>query len=467
MPEVNMTRREFIAGLAAIFGTRRFFAAPPGWHRAEEPLVSFGMVADTHIRTGSNGVRMDSHRPTTWFVKALEHFRDANVDCVVHLGDMAHCGQTRELEFHMEAWRKVFPGNRAADGRHVEKLFVTGNHDTLVDNALVVRFCPDPAERARRTFATDQAANWKRVFGEEFHRVAHKCVKGFHFVALNYGVPESELVEFVEKHAAKSMGRETKTPVFFLMHVPPSEELQKSLARWPSAVGFYGHCHACASNWNVIGCLPGGIPFVQCPALRAMPHNVLAGEREIVRAGRLGGRAQAGCNTARQGFVVRVYSDCLAIERREFTEGGRFGEDWILPLGKFAPNPFERAELKKTIGKPQFRAGAKIEVEEVSVDGAKTVRILLPPADGNAGTRVYAFDVAVCGDGGGRPRFYGVYAAGACMGVGHEPNGGVTQLDIPAADLPAGDEFTVLARPVTSLGTFGSEIKTSWKPGIG
>ena len=436
-------------------GAGRIFAAPPGWKPQGAVRLAIGMVADTHIRTGSNGVRMDSHRPTTWFVKALEHFRDANVDAVVHLGDMAHCGQTRELEFHAMAWRQVFPGDCAADGRHVEKLFVTGNHDTLVDNAFVVRFCPDPAERARRTFATDQAANWKRVFGEEFQRVWHKSVKGFHFVGLNHGVPGSELVEFMEKHAAKGIGRETKRPLFLLMHVPPSEELQKSLARWPSAVGFYGHCHASAANWNVIGCLPGGVPFVQCPALRAMPHNVLAGERGIVRARRLGGRAQAGCNTARQGFVVRVYEDYLAIERREFTEGGRIGEDWIMPLGRFAPHPFERAELKKSIGKPQFRPGAKLQVLAGEAD---VLKLRIPAADGNPATRAYAFDVGVAGNGGGRARYWGVYAAGACMGAGHEANGGVTELEIPRAELPAGDEFTVFARPVTSLGSYGEEI---------
>jgi hypothetical protein len=28
-----------------------------------------------------------------------------------------------------EAWRKVFPGNKGANGQNVEKVFVTGNHD--------------------------------------------------------------------------------------------------------------------------------------------------------------------------------------------------------------------------------------------------------------------------------------------------------------------------------------------------
>ena len=50
------------------------------------------------------------------------------------------------------------------------------------------------------------------------------------------------------------------------------------------------------------------------------------------------------------------------------------------------------------------------------------------------------------------------------MGIGHEPNGGVTYLDIPWRNLPSGDEFTILVRPVTSLGTFGAEIRTIWKP---
>ena len=51
-----------------------------------------------------------------------------------------------------------------------------------------------------------------------------------------------------------------------------------------------------------------------------------------------------------------------------------------------------------------------------------------------------------------------VYAAGANMGIGHEPNGGITTLRIPASELPKGGKLTFAVRPITSLGTHGKAL---------
>ena len=56
-----------------------------------------------------------------------------------------------------------------------------------------------------------------------------------------------------------------------------------------------------------------------------------------------------------------------------------------------------------------------------------------------------------------------VYAAGCNMGIGHEPNGGVTTLEIPKSELPSGKTLTIAVRPLTSLGTFGKAIATELK----
>jgi hypothetical protein len=42
--------------------------------------------------------------------------------------------------------------------------------------------------------------------------------------------------------------------------------------------------------------------------------------------------------------------------------------------------------------------------------------------------------------------------------VGHEPNKGLTRVDIPASELPAGKKLTIAVRPVSSLGTKGKAI---------
>ena len=47
---------------------------------------------------------------------------------------------------------------------------------------------------------------------------------------------------------------------------------------------------------------------------------------------------------------------------------------------------------------------------------------------------------------------------GGNLAVGHEPNGGVTTLYLPKAQLPKGGNLTVAVRPITSLGTAGKPI---------
>ena len=63
------------------------------------------------------------------FRETLEWFRDQGVDGVTISGDLADCGFVEELEEVGRVWRSVFPDDKAPDGRHVERLFVYGNHD--------------------------------------------------------------------------------------------------------------------------------------------------------------------------------------------------------------------------------------------------------------------------------------------------------------------------------------------------
>ena len=64
----------------------------------------------------------------------------------------------------------------------------------------------------------------------------------------------------------------------------------------------------------------------------------------------------------------------------------------------------------------------------------------------------------------GTPKLYkAVYAAGVNMGIGHEPNGGMTTLEIAKDELPPGKTLTFAVRPLTSLGTSGKAIATEFK----
>ena len=87
----------------------------------------------------------------------------------------------------------------------------------------------------------------------------------------------------------------------------------------------------------------------------------------------------------------------------------------------------------------------------------------IPLADGNPDSRVYAYEIEVTGDEGTPKLHKAVYAAGVNMGIGHEPNGGVTTLEIPKSELPPGETLTIAARPLSSLGTAGKAIAAKCK----
>ena len=136
----------------------------------------------------------------------------------------------------------------------------------------------------------------------------------------------------------------------------------------------------------------------------------------------------------------------------------------------------DKDTLAAKIGSPEFSAKAKLDVAKAVVSvyerkqakGEKPrkesgIRIGIPEANGNPASRAFAYDVVVMGDDPKARYFKSVYFSGVNAGVGHEPNKGLTRVEIPASELPAGKKLTIAVRPVSSLGTKGKAIGTSWK----
>ena len=464
---MNTSRREFIGGAAAFaLGGWRLFAAPSGWKHGGKPNLVFGVVSDTHLRTANRGNRIGANWPDKYFAAALEYFKKQNVDAVVHCGDMAHRGQVEELQFHANVWRRVFGGQGPV------KLFVSGNHDR--DGAgygdFVKNRYPDETERAKHVLATDMAGNWERIWGEKYEPVWHKEVKGYHFFGRQWGIDEGNFAKFLREQNATLHLADGIKPFFLLSHARSHKAIYKTAGKMRNSVSFFGHWHHSAANWNKI--YFWGCPNIHVPCCEPRGGNGLAGEGKISKA-TLEGREAGG--KSRQGYVVRVYDDMLVIERREFGEGGSLGADWVMPLGKYDPHPFSKDELKKVIGEPQFRTGVKLTVEisnaemqrrregENENSASPRLCVKIPLADGNPDSRVYAYEVVAVGDEGTQRLFKAVYAAGVNLGMGHEPNGGVTKLDIPKSELPPGQSLTFAVRPLSSLGTSGKAIATEFK----
>ena len=497
---MNISRRGFLSGAAAFgLGGWRLFAAPPGWKPCGTPNLVFGVLSDTHIRTNHYGKR-DKNYTDRHFISALNCFRERNVDAVVHCGDMAHCGQVEEMQFHADAWRQVFPDDRGIGGQKVERLFVAGNHDMEASEYgigdLVKRLYPDVEKRKQHVLATDIAGNWERIWGEKYEGVWHKTVKGYHFFGRHWGVPDGEYGNVVRKQWPVGPDGSLRNPVFLMSHSHPFPGLRRLFRSCCekancNAVNFFGHWHHSSANWNVATMFndSGPVAYMSCPScFSSRGDNHVGWKDSYIANARIVCDKATAVGQAREGYIVSLYDDMLTIERHEFSQGGSLGADWVMPFGKCDPHPFSKDELKKVIGEPQFREGAKLLVEccqcenvakpnvtngqletgtgngnnstMATVKPSATPRLCvrIPLADGNPDSRVYAYEVVVVGDEGTPKLHKAVYAAGCNMGIGHEPNGGVTTLEILKSELPPGKTLTVAVRPLTSLGTAGKPI---------
>ena len=168
----------------------------------------------------------------------------------------------------------------------------------------------------------------------------------------------------------------------------------------------------------------------------------------------------------------------MEITRREFLKESLATLGFLaLPGGLFAVpagwKPKKKAKLEVSLDRIDKidridnrgkAANGKNPVNPVNpVKKGPGLRVKIPLADGNPGSRVYAYDVVVVGDDPKTRFFKSVYFEGCNVAPEHAPNNGITEVEIPAAELPAGKELTVAVRPVSSLGTKGKTIGATWR----
>ena len=189
--EKNMRRRDFIA----VSGAFAAFVARGGQIATERPRLKVGIVSDTHIQDEASARH---------FEKALRYFRDCGVDAVMHVGDISDWGLVSAWRYAAEAWERVFPGNRAQDGREVVKLFTTGNHDfegiKYWDQKEEMLACGYSEKDL--LVANGIETQWERFFGEKFEPVVHKRVKGYDFITTHWNHRKA-IVEWMKAHGGK------------------------------------------------------------------------------------------------------------------------------------------------------------------------------------------------------------------------------------------------------------------------
>ena len=499
-----ISRRWFIGGAASFgaFGGSRLFAG--GVFASGVPRLRFGVVSDIHIscRAKPGDTEMVGGNELT-FVRTLEWFRDHGVDAVVVAGDMADRGTIDQLAMVAEAWNRVFPGDRAPDGRKVERLFVYGNHDMGgIPYARGSFKDLSEEEIAKKIIYTDPKAAWENVFHEGFEPIWTKEVKGYRFVGAHWwssrgcrGKDERFNDGVADWYAAHSKEIDPSLPFFHIQHPHPLNTCYgswawgrdaglstKALSAFPNAVAFSGHSHYPLTDERSVW--QGAFTSVGTGSLRYVAYgydefapygfaNTRApsapGSRDIDAAKVQ--RTLGGASDCRQGMLWSVYGDHIAVQRREFISGVDFGEDWTIPLPSAEPKPFSFAERAKKIGAPAFPDGAELKVvrTKAKTRGAPAagkspavepvekdcLKLVVPAAIAKDGARAYQFLVAVSGPDGSAALTRRFLPEGVAQGSRHPRAVYKTECLFALDELPKGKvRFTV-----TPLNCFGREGK--------
>ena len=470
-----MNRREFAKGGLAALGFLALdglpvFAAPAGFKPKKKPNLAFGILSDTHLRVEWDGKSLYRTMTLDYVRNAFKLFKERNVDAFLHLGDAAHRAADRELEFHRELFEEVF----GKSGGPV-KLLVPGNHEWFDCRDMHQKIWSDWQDHS---LVCDFPRLWGRAWGVKFEEMWHKEVNGYHFFGRDWNVDEAKFADFILSQAEACSLKGTK-PFFILSHARHHFAFCHALWEFPNAVAFFGHWHASNADWKTIyfDKFGGFFPSVEVGACRFDGGNTLDANESVLKekfaaSGETGEQKEQDWHTnkvpSRQAMVVNIYDDFVVFERHEVGLGGKLGPDWVLPLkwrekkdanGEPFKHPFSRDMLARRIGSPEFPPKAKLEIGKM----ADALNLTIPLADGNPKSRVFAYDVVAIGDDPAKKFFKSAYFEGVNLGVGHEPDGGITKVELPIAELPAGKNLTVAVRPVSSLGTKGKTIGTTMR----
>jgi predicted phosphodiesterase len=364
------TRRGFLTRLGmtgAAVGASPLFRAVAGTFASLKPNLKVGILSDIHVYFEHLAECIAPLK------RAFEYFRDNGADAVLIAGDMADSSRVVELETVGQTWREVFPGDKAPDGRKVEKLFLYGNHDARWDW---------PKDAGSDLIAFDRAAVWEKCFDEAYKPIYVKVVKGYTFICLHWPVPINDqavstgLAELMAVLGPKLRGEK---PFFFAQHPHPKDtcsgpwawghdvgESTKILSEYPNAVAFSGHSHYPLTDERVVwqGAFTSigtsSLKYSSCDYLYR--ENMPKGNGKDPRPRRM---ERLRADDGKQGMLMSVYDDCLVLERREFVNGKSLGDDWVVPIPAPAvgASPFDFGRRAAARFAPEFAADAKVDVQ--------------------------------------------------------------------------------------------------------
>ena len=465
------SRRGFIGGAAAVLGCRSsngVFGIGGG-----SPRLVCGVISDVHVDHAANARA---------FRRALEWFRAAHVDAVVVAGDLTTGSRIWEMEWMARVYFSVFPRDRLSDGSRVERLVVTGNHDTDVLKKFKTR-----AEAEAESFTFHRDETWRRLFEEKYEPVFRKDARGVPFVLKHWycrGLGEADPVKgYFAAHAAELPRDE---PFFYVQHDHP-----RGTCSWPGAA-------ICCDGGDSVECLS---PFHDAIALSGHSHFSIADETSIWQGAFTSVGTGSTCGWAftaggrenghgdknspdralempyldilrcRQAQIMRVYDGRVEFERRDVEFGLSLGPDRVVPLGVGAPRPYAFASRARSAQAPQFRPGASarafLKPDGVDRAGNRHPQVVVefPAVNGlGGGVRAYDYRVAAevrLADGAWHEVLSrSVFSQNALLPA--EKDVGLCSCAIAARHLPEGDlRFRV--EPRNEWGASGAGLLAAFK----
>ena len=405
---MDMTRRNFFIGSMAVaaLGARRMFADPAGAVKGA-PRLKVGVLSDIHVR---------DEKTQQDFIKALEWYRDQGADAVLVAGDMADWGLVKQLKLVADAWFKVFPDNKAPDGRPVCQLLQYGNHDMADWRAKDFK---DDAERAANMLRYDPKKFWEAHFHEAYEPVFRKEMKGYSFVGAHWPAVNGPQIEAWFQAHGKDL--DPAKPFLYFQHPHPKDtcygpwawghdngQATAALNPFPNAIALSGHSHYTLTDERTVW--QGAFTSIGTSSLSytSLDYNYrenAPGNNFGRGDGRKRQMGKVPTGNGKQGMLFTYCDDHIRIARHEFVWDQPLGDDWILPVGKAAEKPFVYAKRKPARVAPEFPEGAAVKVALVEPKPAKDakptdpkpaptqVEVTFPAAEPRAKCRVFEYEV--------------------------------------------------------------------------
>ena len=273
----------------------------------------------------------------------------------------------------------MFPGNRAPDGRRVERLFCSGNHDYegwwYGDMTMEMHALGYSEDEALVKLGFKKC--WEEVFQEEWAPIRRRTVNGYDFIGGEWhGYDKAPGFDLLPEWLKKNGGTlDAARPFFYFQHPPVamttgdsrrgdgSADLtqHRALAAFPNAVTFTGHCHWTFNDRRSIWQDEFTSLAVPSMSYTTVPPGYENGSD--VRNGK-SQRAMPKIATRpfleeAQGYFVSVFDDRMEVERRDFEQRADLGE-WVVPLpvAREKPHAFAVSAAREPV--PEFPSGAAL-----------------------------------------------------------------------------------------------------------